>query len=480
MEGARTQFASARNERLCFTDLGETLRRGVCMRTILLIDDDSGFRSTLAQYLSEEGWRVLEAGDGKAGLLMAQQHRPAVVLCDLLMPRGNGYEVCRTLRSQADLYGPIRIIVATGSDYTSNRENAVEAGAHEYLVKPINPRQLTELLAPITNDPSAPADDSAIPGAARIRFWGVRGSIPTPGPDTVYFGGNTSCVEVRSGNEIIILDSGTGIRPLGLSLQREFNARPLSATLLISHTHWDHIQGFPFFVPAYDPKNRIRILGFDGARRGLERTFSSQMESPYFPISMQQMPGNIRIEELDDFTFNIGDIPVQAAFMNHPGVCVGYRLFTPAGSIAYLPDNELFERQRSLTNDEPGQQFGVRQDARLTEFVQGADVLIIDSQYDASEYPSHAGWGHSCADDSVGLAIAAGVRRLFLFHHDPNHDDNHVRRMLARARDLAAERSAEIEIDAAREGFELVLPAKVNSSPAVSPARLSPTAEPLG
>src|ERR1700760_1773379 len=136
--------------------------------------------------------------------------------------------------------------------------------------------------------------------ANRFKFWGVRGSIPTPGPDTVHYGGNTSCIEVRADDEIIILDAGTGIRPLGLALVEEFKEKPLNITLLISHTHWDHIQGFPFFLPAYNASNKLRILGYEGARAGLATTFAGQMESPYFPIALQQMPGHIMINELKE------------------------------------------------------------------------------------------------------------------------------------------------------------------------------------
>src|SRR5205814_429419 len=151
-----------------------------------------------------------------------------------------------------------------------------------------------------------------------VKFWGVRGSIPTPGQTTVFFGGNTSCVEVRADGEIIILDAGSGIRPLGEALAAEFGGQPIELTLLITHTHWDHIQGFPFFMPAYEARNRVHILGYEGARAGLAATLAGQMESPYFPIALKQMPGNIVIEELKDMTFNVGKIRVDACFSNHP------------------------------------------------------------------------------------------------------------------------------------------------------------------
>jgi phosphoribosyl 1,2-cyclic phosphodiesterase len=293
----------------------------------------------------------------------------------------------------------------------------------------------------------------------RFKFWGVRGSIPTPGPSTVYFGGNTSCIEVRADGEIIILDAGTGIRPLGLALAQEFAGKPINLTLLISHAHWDHIQGFPFFLPAYDAKNQIRVLGYEGARIGLANTLAGQMESPYFPIALKEMPGNIMIEELKEMQFSVGAVKAAACLVNHPGLAVGYRLFTSGGSLVYLPDNEpasSWAAAGDATHSlHPATAKSI--DRKLIDFIRGADALIIDSQYDEAEYARHVGWGHGCVTDVVDLAVAADVKRLFLFHHDPNHDDDYVRRMLADARELAAAKGASVQIDAAREGEEIVL-----------------------
>ena len=231
----------------------------------------------------------------------------------------------------------------------------------------------------------------------------------------------------------------------------------------MTHTHWDHIQGFPFFVPAYNPKNKLRIMGYEGAREGLGSTLSSQMESPYFPISLQEMPGYIAFQELKSLGFTIGKVRVQAAFMNHPGVCVGYRLFTSAGSVAYLPDNESFLRLKSKISSESDQHYAETlayarsQDEKLADFVRGADILITDSQYDAAEYANHIGWGHTCVDDSVAFALSACVKRLYLFHHDPGHDDAKISQMECHARDLAAKQGSKLHVEAAREGVEIVL-----------------------
>jgi phosphoribosyl 1,2-cyclic phosphodiesterase len=269
-------------------------------------------------------------------------------------------------------------------------------------------------------------------------------------------------VEVRTDGELIILDAGTGIRPLGKQLQREFGNVPMRLTILISHTHWDHIQGFPFFAPAYDPQNRVRILAFEGPRKGLETTLSMQMESPYFPISMQELPGSIEFHEMKSLEFNIGKVPVRATFMNHPGVCVGYNLSTSAGTIAYLPDNELFGRRGSPKADHGSKGGGNARDhdATLQEFIRGAEVVIADAQYDAAEYANRIGWGHSCVDDVVDLAMAAQVKRLFLFHHDPDHADGQIAEMLAGARRQIEKAGSRLEVEAAREGAEVVLTRK--------------------
>ena len=436
------------------------------MGTILIIDDDSALRTLLGQLLRQSGWEVLEAEDGDAGIQLAKSRHPDVVLCDLLMPRCNGFQVCRCLRAEPGLRH-LKIIVTSGRSYVTDRVHALEAGADEYLVKPIQTEELGRILRRLVS-PEAQERPTTAPSvttanqAPMLRFWGVRGSIPTPGPSTIFYGGNTSCVEVRADGEIVILDAGSGIRLLGLHLEQEFRDQPLNLTLLLTHTHWDHIQGFPFFLPAYNPKNHLKILGFEGATRSLAETLSGQMESPYFPVGLEQVPANVKVEELKEMEFKVGQIRVKAWFVNHPGICVGYRLETSAGSIVYVPDVEPFHRLRSQpasdgTEERASVEFARHEDQRLVEFVESADIMVMDSQYDAVEYQSHLGWGHACVDDVVNLAIMARVKRLFLFHHDPGHDDETVSRLVAHARQLVSQQGAETHVEAATEGAEVSL-----------------------
>jgi phosphoribosyl 1,2-cyclic phosphodiesterase len=304
------------------------------------------------------------------------------------------------------------------------------------------------------------------PTSVHLKFWGVRGSIPVPGPDTLRYGGNTTCVEVRADGEIIVLDAGTGIRALGTALESEFESRPIKLSLLITHMHWDHIQGFPFFLPSYNDKNLVRIYGYDGADAGLREILVGQMATPFFPVKLEDLPGRVVIKKLDKYEFNVGKVRVRAKIMNHPGVCVGYRLDTSAGSIAFLPDNEPFDALRlhsvksHLLSPEQTRKRAEEARASLIDFLQGCEILILDTQYTDEEYKAHIGWGHGSLSASVALAIDANVDKLFLFHHDPVHTDTILDEMAAQARALVEKSGKTLTVQTAGEGIEVTLTRK--------------------
>src|SRR5438034_1562456 len=308
---------------------------------------------------------------------------------------------------------------------------------------------------------------SAVP--TRLKFWGTRGSISVPGTGTLRYGGNSTCVEVRADDEIIVLDGGSGIRSLGIALEKEFQSQPIRLSLLITHAHWDHIQGLPFFAPAYEKKNEIRVRGYDGVDMSFGEIMAEPMRAPFFPIAMRELSATIDIKKLTEMEFSCGKVKVGARFVNHPGVCAGYRLFTSASSIAFLPDHEPYQflhaARANHMSPEEAKKTAEEERIGLVEFLHGSDILILDAQYTDAEYESHVGWGHGSVSSAVSLALDADVRRLLLFHHDPGHDDAMLDAMVDDARRLIRESGKELEVDGAREGEEILLPAAQTKSP---------------
>src|ERR1700737_1849837 len=273
----------------------------------------------------------------------------------------------------------------------------------------------------------------------RVRFWGTRGSVPTPGYSTVRYGGNTACVELRTaGGEFIIFDSGTGIRERGLHLARQ--RPPVSAHLLLGHTHWDHISGFPFFTPLFVPGNHVVIYGARDLDRSLRDVLAGQMHYTYFPVPLGDLRAEIEFSELEEGEINIEDAVVRTHYLNHTAVCMGYRVEADGVSVAYITDHEPFGSSGGQDGVVGG---GLRAgsihggDRRLIEFVRGVDLLIEDAQYTPEEYPERRGWGHSSTDYVTDVAIEAGARRVALFHHEPTHADDDIDRMAEYSRKRA-------------------------------------------
>jgi phosphoribosyl 1,2-cyclic phosphodiesterase len=270
--------------------------------------------------------------------------------------------------------------------------------------------------------------------ALTVRFWGVRGSIACPSPTYMGFGGNTSCVEVRVGSRLIILDAGTGIRPLGQLLRRE---GALDADILFSHTHWDHVNGFPFFAPAFEPDNAFRVFaGHLAEEGGIREAIAGHMHEPMFPVPLDVMRARLSFTDFTaGETLDLGrGLQVRTAPLNHPNGATAYRIDHGGRSVCYVTDTEHV----------PG-----RPDERILGLVAGADLVIYDSTYTDAEFPARVGWGHSTWQEGLRLVQRAGARRLVVFHHDPDHDDA---TMTAIEQELAGESDGGV---VAREGMLL-------------------------
>jgi phosphoribosyl 1,2-cyclic phosphodiesterase/DNA-binding response OmpR family regulator len=286
-----------------------------------------------------------------------------------------------------------------------------------------------------------------------VRFWGTRGSIAKAGPLTTRYGGNTACVEIRSSRgTLIVLDCGTGAHGLGQALIKT-EPRPLNGHILIGHTHWDHIQGFPFFSPLFVPGNEWHVYGPRGLGSSLRESLSGQMQYTYSPITLDDLGATLHFHDLVEGALELDDVHVTTRYLNHPALTLGYRLEVDGVTVVYSTDHEPHSQASAYGNPEPF----TGPDSHHAQFLADADLVIHDAQYTAAEYASKTGWGHSTTEYVVAVAAYAGVRRLALFHHDPTRDDAAIDRLLAGARDRAAKAGGSTEVFAAAEGTVLEL-----------------------
>ncbi len=294
-----------------------------------------------------------------------------------------------------------------------------------------------------------------------VKFWGVRGSIPTPGRETARFGGNTSCIEVRLDGRLLIFDCGTGIRLLGGTLLGEkFKER---IDILVTHTHWDHIQGFPFFAPIFIPGNVVHVWGPFQDQKSFSAVMASQMSYSYFPVESLALTSAPTYHDIGEGQQEVGAAKVRSLMFNHPIFNLGYRVDSEGKSMAYTGDHEpyydlVYGDSKDLENfreQEEMQKWVDTMNHRAVDFVRGVDLLIADAQYTDQEYEKKRGWGHSTFNQTVKLALDAGVKRLVLFHHDPARSDRELLEIERTIRKSVQERGAKLKVHAAREGMRI-------------------------
>jgi phosphoribosyl 1,2-cyclic phosphodiesterase/CheY-like chemotaxis protein len=405
--------------------------RNVVRRKILLVDDDPDLLALRRMRLQSEGYVVMEVSDGALAMESMAAFQPDLVILDLLMPNVSGDTLLSRIRENS-AYEPVRIIVSSAKNFESDQKLCLELGADAYLAKPVDNGALVETIRKLLKE------------EVTVRFWGTRGSIARPGYDTLKFGGNTPCVTVELNRDrVFIFDAGTGIVDYGRTLSAK--GRHYKFNLFISHPHWDHIQGLPFFQPLYRQGNEMVIHGTSHGKLSLREVISGQMNNLYFPVTIKEYASRVYFNELHEGDNEVEQLQVSAIGLNHPGATLGYRVTSETGkTVAYITDHEIFPDG------------DVHNRNRLIEFLKGTDVLIHDTTYFDEEYPLHAGWGHSALSEVLKLADEAKVKNLYLFHHDPSHDDEAVERKELLAKLYFEERS-DTKCSAAKEGTAVVI-----------------------
>ena len=401
-----------------------------------LVDDDPDILMLLRRLLEKAGHTVTSSESSVQALKEIPGVRPDCVLTDLMMPEMDGFELCRELRRRPDL-ASMKIIVLSAKSYDFDRRRARELGADGYIVKPI---VAETLLASI---------DEFVSEKIAVTYWGVHGTLPVPGPGTLRRGGNTPCLSLEIGGEpLYIFDCGSGIKQLSDQIMAS-GAQRFSARIFISHTHWDHINTVPFFAPLYVRGNQVEIYGPYQGDLTIARAIAAQMEGVYFPVTIREFGAHLVFRDLREETLDFGLVKIDTMLLKHPGSCLGYRIRCHGRTVCYITDNELY-----LPSDPRRDQ---RYLDRLVEFVRGADVLITDTTYRDHEYPSKVDWGHSCVSEVADLAVRAQVKRLHLFHHDPDQSDDDIDRKLDEMRAHISRLGGKIECDAPAEKSKLVL-----------------------
>jgi len=384
-------------------------------RTYFIVDDDRVFIKFLTKYLASDLLTIASSTNSSSALQEIKRLKPDCLILDIMMPDIDGLELCMQVRADPDL-NKTKIVVVSGKAYEIDRKRAFDMGADGYIVKPVAPDKIAGQIQRIVED------------RVEMTFWGVRGTLPVPGQETIRYGGNTSCISLEfPKGGLFIFDAGTGIKSLSDHLETQ-NRSQIEAKIFISHPHWDHINALPFFTPLYKQGNEFEIMGPAHGDISIRELISGQMDGVYFPIEIKEFGATVSFQNLKEGVVSIDGIKVQTVLLNHPGHCLGYRIDYKDRSICYITDNELFPKSSRFYNG--------AYIKKLTTFIRNTDALITDCTYDEEEYAQKARWGHSSITEVIHLAHRAKVGTLYMFHHDPGQTDAAIDKKHDQAQEL--------------------------------------------
>lgn len=372
---------------------------------ILVVDDDPFMIELETALLEEAGYEVVALDSAEEALAKIKNLEPDCVITDLVMPGVAGMQLLKNIKDDPSL-SELKVIVLSSKSFEFDKRQAMQFGADRFIIKPIDAESFAKSVRAV------------LESKLELTFWGVRGTLPVPGARALRYGGNTSCVTIEfPKGQVFIFDAGSGIKELSNAWLAQKHGK-LEAKIFISHPHWDHINALPFFVPLYIPGNEFEILGASHPHRTMRELISGQMDDIYFPITIKEFGSHVLFRDLNEETIEIDGITIKTKLLCHPGNCLGYRVEYERRSVCYVTDNELF------LPDSP--HYDAHYVSQLTAFLDKADVLITDCTYTDEEYERKVGWGHSCVSQVAKLAHDAGVETLYLFHHDPDQNDDAI------------------------------------------------------
>ena len=372
---------------------------------ILVVDDDPFMIELETALLEEAGYEVVALDSAEEALAKIKNVEPDCVITDLVMPGVAGMQLLKNIRDDHSL-SAVKVIVLSSKSFEFDKRQAMQFGADRFIIKPIDAESFTKSVRAV------------LESKLELTFWGVRGTLPVPGARALRYGGNTSCVAIEfPKGQFFIFDAGSGIKELSNAWLAQKRGK-LEAKIFISHPHWDHINALPFFVPLYIPGNEFEILGASHPHRTMRELISAQMDDIYFPITIKEFGSHVYFRDLNEETIDIDGITIKTKLLSHPGNCLGYRVEYEGRSVCYVTDNELFLPD--------GPHYDAHYVSQLTAFLNKADVLITDCTYTDEEYERKIGWGHSCVSQVAELAHYAEVETLYLFHHDPDQNDDAI------------------------------------------------------
>lgn len=444
-------------------------RRTMSKKRILIADASEAVHKIFQETL-QDNYELLFTDSGRACLTLLDSFHPDLVIVDQLLPHLHGIEVLKKIKERTD-YKQIGVILSTWRALVQDYRTALENGAVYYLIKPVSPATIHRIIVqyfegklepspfPLHNLSAISSIENYNPAIAwdapYVKFWGTRGSTPVSGPEYSFFGGNTPCLEISHPDNMIIIDAGTGIRALGTEVaHRRFK----EIHLLISHPHWDHILGFPFFLPAYSHQYDIHIYGPKGFGKHLEDLFKGMLDRDYFPVKLSEMQAKVFFHELsDDKPLTIGTVKIAASYSCHPGATLCFKIDMEGKKIGYVTDNEVMVGFHGNPKDLPSDSPLLEADRNLINFFKGVDILVHEAQYLPQDYRQKVGWGHSSLSNAAVFVKETGAKQWIITHHDPASTDTELHMKEQLAHQILLDCGHECHVQMAYDGMTVYL-----------------------